>query len=130
MELARQYATGTPVQIRTISDRLRIPSRFLVQILLQLKSAGLVTSTRGASGGYQLIRSPDEVSLMDVISAVDSKPDFTPASGNDEEVTAERVVLAAAVHSATEAYQSVLREMTLARLVEKLGDSRDPMYFI
>lgn len=130
MELARQYATGTPVQIRTISDRLRIPSRFLVQILLQLKSAGLVTSTRGASGGYQLIRSPDEVSLMDIISAVDSKPDFTPAAGNDEEVTAERVVLASVVHTATEAYQSVLREMTLARLVEKLGDSRDPMYFI
>ena len=42
------------VRIKTISDAQGIPPRFLVQILLQLKTAGLVGSVRGASGGYQL----------------------------------------------------------------------------
>ena len=55
LELAARYDTGEPIRIRTIADEHDIPSRFLVQILLQLKGAGLVNSTRGASGGYQLV---------------------------------------------------------------------------
>ena len=58
MELAAHYGSGTPVQIGVIAERHGIPSRFLVQILLQFKGAGLVSSTRGASGGYQLIKHP------------------------------------------------------------------------
>ncbi len=54
LELARAFDLGEPVRIRTIADEHGIPSRFLVQILLQLKGAGLVSSTRGAAGGYQL----------------------------------------------------------------------------
>ncbi len=48
LELAARYGTGEPVRIRTIADEHGIPSRFLVQILLQLKGAGFVASTRGA----------------------------------------------------------------------------------
>ena len=43
-----------PVHIRDISEVYGIPERYLVQILLQLKGAGLVASTRGATGGYRL----------------------------------------------------------------------------
>ena len=50
LELARAYDSGEPVRIRTIADEHGIPSRFLVQILLQLKGAGLAASTRGARG--------------------------------------------------------------------------------
>ena len=47
---------SSPVHIREISEAYGIPERYLVQILLQLKGAGLVASTRGASGGYRLAR--------------------------------------------------------------------------
>ncbi len=47
LELAAQYGTGQPVRIRKIAERHDVPPRFLVQILLQLKGAGLVASTRG-----------------------------------------------------------------------------------
>ena len=50
LELASQYGSGTPVRIRRIAERHDVPPRFLVQILLQLKGAGLVTSVRGAAG--------------------------------------------------------------------------------
>ncbi len=54
LELSQSYHTGEPVRIRDIADRHGIPSRFLVQILLQLKGVGIVQSSRGAGGGYQL----------------------------------------------------------------------------
>ena len=47
---------SSPLRIREISEAYRIPERYLVQILLQLKGAGLVVSTRGAAGGYRLAR--------------------------------------------------------------------------
>ena len=61
------------VRIKTIAEAQGIPQRFLVQILLQLKTAGLVTSVRGAAGGYQLSRPPEAISLAEVINAIDDR---------------------------------------------------------
>ena len=58
LELALRYQSGQPVRIREIAETHGIPARFLVQILLQLKGAGIVVSTRGAGGGYQAQHSP------------------------------------------------------------------------
>ena len=71
LELAASYRDQQPMRIKDIAEAQGIPPRFLVQILLQLKTAGLVTSVRGASGGYQLTRPPDNVTLADVINALD-----------------------------------------------------------
>ena len=64
-----------PTRHRCTSVRFRreygIPERYLVQILLQLKSAGLVASTRGASGGYRLARDASSISLSQILTAVD-----------------------------------------------------------
>src|ERR1700675_196440 len=91
LELAASHAHAQPVRIKAIADAQGIPQRFLVQILLQLKTVGLVASVRGASGGYQLARPPENITLAQVINAVDeptSKTDYalgklplrTPAS--------------------------------------------------
>ncbi len=74
MELAASFRGGQPVQIKTIGEAHDISPRFLVQILLQLKGAGLVASSRGSSGGYQLARAPDAISLADIINAIDRSP--------------------------------------------------------
>ena len=71
LALADSYGTGRPVRIRTIADAHGIPSRFLVQILLQLKSAGLVNSIRGAAGGYQLAKDPAAITLADVMEVIE-----------------------------------------------------------
>jgi Rrf2 family protein len=64
----------------SIAEGHGISPRFLVQILLQLKVNGLVRSLRGAAGGYQLARSPEEISLADVINAIDdAAPAMPPA---------------------------------------------------
>lgn len=60
-----------PTSVRDIAERTGLPQPYLEQILLALKGAGLVRSKRGVGGGYVLARSPDEISLSDIVSAVD-----------------------------------------------------------
>jgi Rrf2 family protein len=74
VELAARYEQKQPVQIKTIAEAHKISPRFLVQILLQMKGAGLVASSRGASGGYQLTRRPAAVSLAEIITVIDGPP--------------------------------------------------------
>ncbi len=57
--------------VETIAKAQRIPARFLEQILLVLKRARFVTSVKGARGGYRLARDPRQVTLAEVIRAVD-----------------------------------------------------------
>jgi Rrf2 family protein len=73
-ELALQQRLGHPVQVKAIAERHSISPRFLVQILIQLKAAKLVVSSRGASGGYVLARAPDTITLAEVIHSVDPIP--------------------------------------------------------
>jgi len=66
---------GAPVQIRVISERQGIPSRYLEQIFQHLRRAGLVTSKRGPGGGYTLARSPARISLLQIVEAVEGDLD-------------------------------------------------------
>src|SRR3974377_2419713 len=59
------------VPIKTISQEQNIPKRFLEQILNDLKSAGLVQSRRGISGGYRLARKPEEISVAAVVRHIE-----------------------------------------------------------
>ena len=61
----------TPVSVRDIAARTGLPQPYLEQILLALKGAGLVRAKRGVGGGYVLARSPDDITLGDIVSAVD-----------------------------------------------------------
>jgi len=128
LELALQQAAGEPVRIRAIAEQHQIPQRFLVQILLQLKGAGLVASTRGASGGYQLARSPEDISLAEIIQVIEGPPE-TPT------LPARRVSPAARVlvrfwQELARLRQDHLEETTLADLCEKARLPVENMYYI
>ncbi len=73
------HAADRPVPIQEIGARQTIPARYLEQIFQRLRRAGLVVSKRGPGGGYQLGRPAREISLADVITAVQgvliTKPD-------------------------------------------------------
>jgi Rrf2 family protein len=60
-----------PLKRDQISAAQKIPSKFLETIMLELKHAGIVKSTRGADGGYALARPAEDISVADVIRAVD-----------------------------------------------------------
>lgn len=60
-----------PQSVRDIANRTALPQPYLEQILLALKGAGIVKSKRGVGGGYLLARAPEEISLAEIVSAVD-----------------------------------------------------------
>lgn len=62
---------GESVQIRVISERQAIPARYLEQIFQRLRRAGLVSSKRGPGGGYTLARPAAEITLREVVEAVE-----------------------------------------------------------
>src|SRR5690606_38093418 len=62
---------GMPIQIPDISEQQRIPKKFLEQILLELKRAGLVDSRRGKQGGYLLHRPATEITYGEVLRLID-----------------------------------------------------------
>jgi Rrf2 family protein len=66
-----QAASDGPIQIKDICKRKKIPYKYLTQILPQLKSIGIVQSVRGTSGGYLLTRAPEQLTLLELIEAVD-----------------------------------------------------------
>ncbi len=88
LELAAKYGAGEPVRVRAIADRQGIPSPFLVQILLQLKSAGVVESTRGSAGGYRLARDPATLSLGEVVAIIEGVTGDRPAG---DRLTSDRL---------------------------------------
>ncbi|HVS38199.1 MAG TPA: Rrf2 family transcriptional regulator [Gemmataceae bacterium] len=130
LELAANYADGQPVRIKAIADAQGIPGRFLVQILLQLKTAGLAASVRGASGGYQLARPPESISLAAVINAIDDRT-LTPRSALAEanRSPAVQTLLAVWREIQTEE-QRLLEQLTLAELLRRAQQSNALSYQI
>lgn len=70
LQLAKSDA-ATPVPCSQLAAEGNMPERFLLQILRSLVTHGILRSTRGVDGGYALVRSPDEVSLLEVIEAIE-----------------------------------------------------------
>jgi Rrf2 family iron-sulfur cluster assembly transcriptional regulator len=71
LSLALHRDDPRPTSVRDIADRTGLPQPYLEQILLALKGAGLVRSKRGVGGGYVLARDPSQISLAQIVSAVD-----------------------------------------------------------
>jgi Rrf2 family cysteine metabolism transcriptional repressor len=127
LHLAEQYPLNEPVQIRKVAADHGIPWRFLVQILLELKRGGLVSSTRGASGGYQLARDPEDISLAEVIAVLEG---CDPSTGDDDQLDGLRSALYAACREAQAAEQERLSGISLSDLLEYAGGRREPMWYI
>jgi Rrf2 family protein len=70
VELARHHGSG-PVSLAEMADHEELPRPYLEQLVASLRSSGLVTSTRGAHGGYQLTRDPSAIRMSQVIQALE-----------------------------------------------------------
>jgi Rrf2 family protein len=127
MELAARHGTGEPIRIRDIADEHGIPSRFLVQILLQLKGAGLVNSSRGAAGGYQLARPPQEISLGEVMAVIEGpEPPPNTTLGNSPMLR----VLQRAWRDINIVERDMLASISISDLVERTQGEVEAMYYI
>ncbi len=82
LDLALHDGSG-PVSLAGISDRQKISLAYLEQLFVKLRRHGLVESVRGPSGGYMLSRHPTQVSVVEVILAVNESIDATQCGGKE-----------------------------------------------
>ena len=126
-ELSMRYHLSQPVCLRTIADAHQMSSQFLVQILLQLKRAGLVDSVRGACGGYRLARCPADISLLDVVTAMEGARSGDFCFGGESAVGR---VLQETWSEISECQRQRLREITFDDLVVRAQSQMADMYYI
>ncbi len=131
IELAANYSSGDPLQIRQIAAQQQIPDRYLEQLLATLRRCGLVRSQRGAKGGYILAREPWKINLLEVMTCLDGS-DAQPVEKSSPSKTVEGTVICEIWQEAHEAVNSVLQRYTLQDLCEKRDARRqlDIMYYI
>jgi Rrf2 family protein len=129
IDLASRRDQREPVQVAELAERNEIPERFLLQILLQLKGAGLVQSVRGAAGGYHLSVDPRKLNLLDLIRLVDG-PNDLGSTDKSREKSVGRRVLRAVWREVNEKEESLLKEASLSRLVEAATSHDANMFYI
>jgi len=119
-------------RIGTISQQQNVPKRFLEQILNDLKSAGLVQSRRGISGGYRLARPPEQITLASVVRHIEgalapvscvSEKFYEKCSCPDESRCAIRSVM----KEIRAAVVRIAEQVTIADLCERARELQDPV---
>jgi Rrf2 family protein len=126
LALAEKHAEHGVLPARVIARDQSIPAQFLGQILQQLRSAGLVGSTRGANGGFYLEQSPSDISVGSIVDAVCPASQTLSVTGN--------CPLDAVVRDVWEEVRSQQRELlerlTLSDLLARLPETCDTMFYI
>jgi Rrf2 family protein len=117
------------VRLRDLADPHGIPTQFLVQILQQLKAAGVVASTRGAHGGYRLVRDPGQLTVGEIREIIEGpkreQPHGTNGHPSDVACAVQRVW-----RRVDRAEQEILDAVSFAELAREVGQSVEPMYYI
>jgi Rrf2 family protein len=102
IDLADRRSESDVIQIKDIAAREHIPIKFLEQILLTLKNAGLLQSRMGTGGGYHLARPPEEIMLGQIVRILDgplaptrcvSKMAYEPCGCPDEQACGLRIIM-------------------------------------
>ena len=117
-ELAAAQAEESPVKGERLADAQDIPLQFLEHILLELKHHGLIRARRGAKGGYWLAKPADEITIAEIVRAVEgpiahvqsTPPEDIEYRGNAENLQKVWIAVRASL-------RTVLEEVTLADLV-------------
>ena len=133
VDLAMQGGSA-PIQAKAIARRQGIPARFLEQVLHAMKKAGLVSSQRGAQGGYVLSKKPSDVSVAEILEALEGPfLRMTEANGRAHLATASGTLLAKVWDRVQEAERHVLEAISVEELAgqqRQIEQQRSPMYHI
>jgi Rrf2 family protein len=123
-QLARFHGQEKMAHIDLLAESEAIPANYLVQILNELRNAGLILSKRGTQGGYALAMAPDRIGLIDILKAIE--PDWLDANFEASGHSGEQVVSVwKAIGSTLEAKVS---EYSLSDLV--VNEAAEDMYYI
>ncbi|HEY9609830.1 Rrf2 family transcriptional regulator [Allocoleopsis sp.] len=118
LELAADYSSGEPLQIRQIAALHAIPNRYLEQQMAILKRGGLVKSIRGAKGGYVLARQPWKITILDALNCLEGLEPNVPVKRNMPDKPDSQVIQDI-WQEARDVAHSALQRYTLQDLYER-----------
>lgn len=118
IELAIRYGEG-PVMVREIAENQDISERYLEHILNTLRASGLVRSTRGARGGYELARHPSAITLGDIISSLEGPMDIVSCTGDMNCPKISQCVMCEVWCDIKNSIESILNNYTLQDAAER-----------
>ncbi|MHC4424024.1 MAG: RrF2 family transcriptional regulator [Planctomycetota bacterium] len=130
LELAENHGKG-PLQLKIVAQRQEISVKYLEQLMVILKSAGIVRSVRGSKGGYVLARPPNQIKVSDCFNCLEG-PVITAECVEDESYCA-RTADCVAREVWTEVHRAimgVLQSMTLQNLVDRVKHNKALGYHI
>ncbi|MGQ0804095.1 MAG: RrF2 family transcriptional regulator [Actinomycetota bacterium] len=110
------HGSDRPTSVKEIAERTTLPQPYLEQILLAVKGAGLVRSKRGVGGGYVLARPAEEITLAEILAAVEG-PLTTLMEEHDH--CEGHCVLQEVWVGVSEETRQILERFTLSDLVER-----------
>lgn len=117
---------GQPVTTQRIAAATRVPVGYLSKVLQGLGKAGVVEAQRGLRGGYVLARPIDELTILDVINAVDPIRRIAGYPPGQAEQDGSLQALHRRLDEGIERVESLFRETTIEQLVRDAGSSADP----
>jgi len=131
LELANYYNQGEYLQIDQIVGGQQIPDRYLVQIFISLRRGGIVRSQRGTKGGYSLAKSPEDITLLEIVrclEGVNPQEQSIPSSST----TLENLLIEEIWQEATQSVIDTFAHYSLKDLCDKRREGRksNPMYYI
>ncbi len=112
-----QHSPDRPVPCSKIASEGNMPERFLLQILRSLVNHGILRSTRGVEGGYALTRSPENISLLEVIEAIEGPMDIGELA-NERLADASQIRLSDALNEITETARQQLEAIKFSQLLK------------
>lgn len=121
LALAEFYNSGL-LQIKDIASRCDIPHQFLEQIFNRLGKAGIIKSTRGKNGGYELAKPPEQITVLHIVNALEGNIEFVPKSDAENDVIVELF------HAAENNLKKIL-SVSLADLVAKQQSLRENVIY-
>ncbi len=113
------HSSSGPVPLADISVRQEISLSYLEQLFARLRKQGLVSSVRGPGGGYQLGKPADEISVSDVISAVDESVDATRCQGKSDCQGGAKCLTHSLWSDLSQRIEDFLTHITLGELVSQ-----------
>jgi Rrf2 family iron-sulfur cluster assembly transcriptional regulator len=113
------HSTNGPATLAAVSERQKISLSYLEQLFGKLRRSGLVASVRGPGGGYRLANAPENVSVADIIVAVDDPIDSTQCGGQENCHDDRRCMTHELWASLNSHIFDFLQSVTLAELVRQ-----------
>ena len=118
LDMAQRYQEG-PIQLGAIASRQNISVKYLEQLIIPLKRAHYVNSVRGSRGGHMLARSPDEITVGEIVKLLEGGVRLTDCTAHPETCErADQCMMRLVWKEATQAIQEKLDGLSLADVLK------------